>query len=58
MALMPFRGICVRLGRYYFFRRESMASDKQWTALVEGTDVRFCEHEGDKGPHASAVAVI
>jgi ribosomal subunit interface protein len=45
-------------GREFFFRRESMASDKQWTALVEGSDVRFCEHEGDKGPHASAVAMI
>jgi ribosomal subunit interface protein len=45
-------------GREFFFRRESVASDKQWSTLTEGTEVRFSEHVGEKGPHASAVTVV
>lgn len=50
--------IAAQDGREFFFRRESMASAKQWSSLTIGTDVRFSEHEGEKGPHASAVTVI
>jgi ribosomal subunit interface protein len=59
--LMPEEGygfIAAPDGREFFFRRESVASDKQWAILTEGTEVRFSEHEGDKGPHASAVAIV
>jgi ribosomal subunit interface protein len=42
-------------GREFFFRRESMASDSQWETLAVGNEVRFAEHEGEKGPYASAV---
>ena len=58
--LMPGEGygfIVGQDGREFFFRRESMASDRQWSMLAEGTEVRFSEHEGDKGPHASSVAI-
>lgn len=44
-------------GREFFFRRESVISDKNWTELAEGTEVRFSEHEGEQGPHASGVAI-
>lgn len=42
-------------GQEFFFRRESMASDDLWKTLAVGTKVRFAEHEGEKGPYASAV---
>lgn len=42
-------------GREFFFRRESLASDSQWAALEPGVSVRFTEHDGEKGPYASAV---
>lgn len=45
-------------GREFFFRRESVAPGTQWSALEEGVEVRFCEHDGDQGPHASAVAMV
>ncbi|RYB97860.1 HPF/RaiA family ribosome-associated protein [Ciceribacter ferrooxidans] len=41
-------------GREYFFRRESVTTEN-WAALGEGTKVRFAEHDGEKGPYASAV---
>lgn len=43
-------------GREFFFRRENLASDRLWEELSEGTPVRFAEHEGEKGPHATAVS--
>ncbi len=45
-------------GREFFFRRESMASPDQWEALEIGSEVRFTEHEGEKGPYAAAVASV
>ena len=45
-------------GREFFFRRESVTSEKQWSTLAEGADVRFSEREGEQGPHASAVAIV
>lgn len=45
-------------GREFFFRRESMTSAEQWTALSEGSEVRFSEHAGAQGPHATAVAIV
>ena len=45
-------------GREFFFRRESIASDDLWKTLAEGTRVHFTEHEGEKGPYASAVMPI
>lgn len=45
-------------GREFFFRRESMATDEQWEGLDAGTEVRFTEHDGEKGPFASAVLPI
>lgn len=59
--LMPGEGyafIAAQDGREFFFRRESMVADTQWSALEEGTEVRFCEHAGAQGPHASAVAMV
>lgn len=44
-------------GREFFFRRESLASSGLWESLAEGTAVRFAEHEGEKGPYATAVAL-
>lgn len=45
-------------GREFFFRRESLTNDGQWQTLEAGIDVRFTEHEGEKGPYASAVAPV
>lgn len=45
-------------GREYFFRRESLSSAQQWTSLKSGTSVRFTAHEGEQGPHASAVMPV
>jgi len=45
-------------GREFFFRRESMASGDQWKQLKIGTEVRFAEHDGEKGPFASAVTIV
>lgn len=59
--LMPDEGygfIRSQDGREFFFRRESVMSEKQWSALAEGADVRFSEHEGEQGPHASAVSIV
>lgn len=56
--LMPEEGfgfISAPDGREFFFRRESMATDADWAMLAEGTEVQFAEHEGEKGPYASAV---
>ncbi|MGT2467474.1 HPF/RaiA family ribosome-associated protein [Mesorhizobium atlanticum] len=39
-------------------RRESVASEKQWSALTKGVEVRFSEHAGAQGPHASAVTIV
>lgn len=44
-------------GREFFFRREGMGSDDQWKQLKVGTEVRFAEHEGEKGPYASGVSI-
>jgi len=44
-------------GREFFFRKESMTADSQWNELAEGKAVRFAEHDGEKGPYASAVAL-
>jgi cold shock CspA family protein len=35
-----------------------VVSDKEWSALAGGREVRFREREGEKGPHASAVTLI
>ena len=59
--LVPDEGygfIAAQDGREFFFRRESVASKKQWLELTEGTKVRFSEHDGQQGPHASAVTAI
>jgi ribosomal subunit interface protein len=59
--LMPDEGygfIETEDGREFFFRRESVVSDKEWSALAGGREVRFREREGEKGPHASAVTLI
>jgi ribosomal subunit interface protein len=56
--LMPTEGygfIQAKDGREFFFRRESMTTDTGWAGLAEGSEVRFSEREGDKGPHASGV---
>ncbi|MXN64348.1 HPF/RaiA family ribosome-associated protein [Stappia sp. GBMRC 2046] len=45
-------------GREFFFRRDSMASNDHWNELQPGTEVRFTEHTGDKGPFASAVSPV
>lgn len=58
--LVPEEGygfIAAQDGREFFFRRESVASDKQWSALTEGVEVRFSERAGAQGPHASAVTI-
>lgn len=44
-------------GREFFFRRESVTSEKDWQSLAVGTEVHFDENEGEQGPHASAVSV-
>ena len=56
--LMPEEGfgfISAPDGREFFFRREGMAADVEWEMLAEGSEVRFTEHEGEKGPYATAV---
>lgn len=45
-------------GREFFFRRESMTSDKEWALLAEGSEVRFAESDGAQGLRASAIAII
>lgn len=44
-------------GKEFFFRQESVTSDEEWNELKVGTSVRFAEHEGEKGPHASGVSI-
>ncbi len=44
-------------GREVFFRQESMSEPKEWAQLDVGSEVRFSEHDGEKGPYASAVAL-
>jgi ribosomal subunit interface protein len=44
-------------GREYFFRRESLTSDRLWDSLCAGDAVHFTAHEGEKGPHATAVSL-
>ncbi|MFU0504661.1 HPF/RaiA family ribosome-associated protein [Pseudaminobacter sp. NGMCC 1.201702] len=44
-------------GHEFFFRRENMTSQKEWSVLSEGREVRFSEHDGARGPYASAVTV-
>ena len=59
--LMPADGygfIQAQDGREFFFRRESMTTETAWAELAEGSEVRFSEHEGEKGPHASGVELI
>lgn len=45
-------------GREFFFRRESLVSDDLWSGIEVGSQVRFTEHTGEKGPYASAVAPV
>lgn len=42
-------------GREFFFRRESLTADELWNRLETGSEVRFTEHDGEKGPFATAV---
>lgn len=58
--LMPDEGygfISTPDGREFFFSREGMAADSEWDMLAAGCEVRFAEHDGEKGPYASAVAL-
>lgn len=41
-------------GREFFFDRDSLTGG-EWDALVPGTEVRFTERDGEKGPFATAV---
>jgi ribosomal subunit interface protein len=45
-------------GRQYFFRRESLTSDRLWDSLSPGDAVHFAEHDGEQGPHATAVSPV
>ena len=42
-------------GRDVYFHRDSLTAPAQWPRLEVGAAVRFTEHDGDKGPFASAV---
>jgi cold shock CspA family protein len=44
-------------GREIYFHRHSVLHD-DFERLAVGTEVRFEEHEGDKGPQASSVQII
>jgi cold shock CspA family protein len=44
-------------GREIYFHRHSVLHD-DFERLAIGTEVRFEEHEGDKGPQASSVQVV
>jgi cold shock CspA family protein len=44
-------------GREIYFHRNSLV-DAKFDQLVPGTEVRFVESEGDKGPQASTVKLI
>ena len=41
-------------GREFFFDRDSLSAGA-WETLAPGTEVRFTERDGDKGPFATAV---
>lgn len=43
-------------GTEFFFRRGSV--EGEWGELAVGTPVRFRSHDGEQGPHATAVAVV
>ena len=42
-------------GREFYFDRDSLSAGA-WEALTPGTEVRFTERDGDKGPFATAVS--
>ncbi|HEX9905064.1 MAG TPA: HPF/RaiA family ribosome-associated protein [Propylenella sp.] len=42
-------------GREIFFERDSLTGGR-WEALTPGTEVRFTERDGEKGPFATAVS--
>jgi cold shock CspA family protein len=44
-------------GRVVYFHRNSVAHDA-WDALEVGSQVRFLDEPGDKGPHATTVTVL
>ena len=46
-----------RDGREFYFHRNSVLRN-QWNHLEVGTQVRFAEEDGDKGPQASTVDVV
>jgi cold shock CspA family protein len=44
-------------GQEYFFDRDSLTAGA-WETLAPGTEVRFTEREGEKGPFATAVSPV
>lgn len=46
-----------RDGREIYFHKNSVLRDK-WDQLELGTEVRFAEEDGDKGPQASTVDIV
>jgi len=44
-------------GREFYFDRDSLSAG-EWNALAPGTEVRFTERDGDKGPFATAVRPV
>jgi cold shock CspA family protein len=44
-------------GREIYFHKNSVLDDK-FKTLEVGTEVRFAESNGDKGPQASTVVVL
>ncbi len=60
VRLVPDEGfgfIATADGGEVFFRRESLVAGA-WDRLTAGTKVRFTEHDGEQGPHATAVKVL
>lgn len=58
--LMPQEGygfIATASGEEVFFSRDSVPPDR-WDTLEVGAEVRFSDHEGEKGRYASAVTPV
>ena len=57
MAEEGYGFIEARDGREFYFDRDSL-SHGEWEALKPGTEVRFMERDGEKGPFATAVRPV
>ncbi|WP_137701210.1 HPF/RaiA family ribosome-associated protein [Marimonas lutisalis] len=45
-------------GREVYFQRDSLTSEGDWEKIEKGTQMRFRERQGEKGPFATGVTLV